>query len=46
VASYALTVRQAGTAEVERSIEALCQSFEIQKGYFIARWRWPDKFNP
>jgi len=46
VASYARAVRQADAAEVERSHEALCRSFEMQKGYFIARWRWPDRFNP
>jgi hypothetical protein len=46
VASYALEVRKANAAEVEQCIETLCRSFETQKGYFIARWRWPDKFNP
>jgi hypothetical protein len=46
VASYALQVREANAMEVEQCIEALCRSFETQKGYFIARWRWPDKFNP
>jgi len=46
VASYVLQVREAGPMEVEQCIEALCRSFEAQKGYFIARWRWPDKFNP
>jgi hypothetical protein len=45
VASYALEVREANAAQVEQCIEALCRSFETQKGYFIARWRWPDKFN-
>ena len=46
VASYVLQVRAAGPAEVEQFVEALCRSYEAQKGYFIARWRWPDKFNP
>lgn len=26
--------------------EALCQAFEREKPYAIARWRWPDGFNP
>jgi hypothetical protein len=46
VAAYALQVREASAIEVEQCIEALCRSFETQKGYFIARWRWPDKFSP
>jgi len=46
VASYVLQVRDADSREVERRIEGLCRSFETQKGYLIARWRWPDKFNP
>jgi glucosylglycerate synthase len=46
VASYVLQVRNASAMEVEQCIEALCRTFETQKGYFIARWRWPDKFNP
>jgi len=46
VASYVLLVREANATGVEQCIEALCRSFETQKGYFIARWRWPDKFNP
>jgi hypothetical protein len=46
VASYALQVQEANEVEVEQRIEVLCRSFETQKGYFIARWRWPDRFNP
>ena len=46
LASYVLLVREANPLEVEQCIEALCRSFEMQKGYFVARWRWPDKFNP
>jgi hypothetical protein len=46
LASYALQVREANAGEVEQFVEALCQSFETQKGYFVARWRWPDRFNP
>ena len=46
LASYILQVRDAGTPEVEQYVETLCRNFETQKGYFIARWRWPDKFNP
>lgn len=46
LASYALQVREANTLEVEQQVEALCRTFETQKSYFIARWRWPDNFNP
>ena len=46
VASYVLLVREANAMEVEHCIEGLCRSYETQKGYFIARWRWPDRFNP
>ncbi len=30
----------------EERIEALAQVFETDKPYLLARWRWPDNFNP
>ncbi|MGH9561697.1 MAG: hypothetical protein ACRD3S_09610, partial [Terracidiphilus sp.] len=30
----------------EERIEALVQVFETEKPYLLARWRWPDNFNP
>lgn len=33
-------------ANPERHVEALAAAFEADKGYLVARWRWPDRFNP
>lgn len=30
----------------ERHIEAHAAAFETEKPYLVARWRWPDRFNP
>jgi hypothetical protein len=30
----------------ERHIEAHAAAFEADKAYLVARWRWPDRFNP
>lgn len=30
----------------ERHIEDLASAFEADKAYLVARWRWPDRFNP
>jgi glucosylglycerate synthase len=46
VAAYALSVRDLGPKEIQDRIETLCLAYEMQKGYFISRWRWPDRFNP
>jgi hypothetical protein len=46
VASYALEVAEASAAAVEQRIEDLCTAFEATKPYFVARWRWPDRFTP
>ncbi len=45
VASY---VTEAGRdpASVEQRIERLAAAFESDKAYLVARWRWPDRFNP
>jgi hypothetical protein len=33
-------------ATAERHIEATAAAFEADKPYIVARWRWPDRFNP
>ncbi len=30
----------------EQHIEAVATAFESDKPYLVARWRWPDRFNP
>jgi hypothetical protein len=30
----------------ERHVEAVAAAFEADKPYLVARWRWPDRFNP
>jgi hypothetical protein len=27
-------------------LEAVAAAFEAEKPYLVARWRWPDRFNP
>jgi glucosylglycerate synthase len=46
VASYIRAVRDADSKQTQALIERLSLAFEIQKSYFISRWRWPDRFNP
>ena len=46
VASYAIQVETAVPAAVEQRLERLGMAFEAQKPYLVARWRWPDRFNP
>lgn len=46
VAGFAQDVRGADGNGVEARVEALCLAFEREKPYAIARWRWPDGFNP
>jgi hypothetical protein len=36
----------AETTSPEKHIEALAAAFEADKPYLVARWRWPDRFNP
>jgi hypothetical protein len=33
-------------ALAEQHIEAAAAAFEADKPYIVARWRWPDRFNP
>ncbi|HWE87186.1 MAG TPA: hypothetical protein VG267_19725 [Terracidiphilus sp.] len=44
VASH-INVTGAG-ADPERHIEAVAAAFDADKPYLVARWRWPDRFNP
>jgi hypothetical protein len=46
VASFVLEMREADPEAVEQRLERLCVAFETHKGELIARWRWPDRFNP
>lgn len=46
VASWVMEMSDAGQAQVEARIERLCTAFEQERSYFVARWRWPDRFNP
>jgi len=36
----------ASGVDPERHIEAVATAFEADKPYLVARWRWPDRFNP
>jgi hypothetical protein len=44
VASH-INITGSGT-DTERHIEAVAAAFEAEKPYLLARWRWPDRFNP
>jgi len=46
VASYALELENASPEAVEQRLEQLCLAYENTKSYLVARWRWPDRFNP
>ncbi|HET7824776.1 MAG TPA: hypothetical protein VFK90_05565, partial [Anaeromyxobacter sp.] len=46
VAGFARDVRALDAAGTEARVESLCAVFEREKPYAIARWRWPDGFNP
>jgi hypothetical protein len=45
VASH-LILTASGEPTAEAHIEALAAAFEADKPYLVARWRWPDRFNP
>jgi hypothetical protein len=34
------------TSRADARIEATAAAFESEKSYLVARWRWPDRFNP
>jgi len=46
IASYALEMKTAGSAEVELRIDRLAEAFVANKPYLVSRWRWPDRFSP
>lgn len=46
VRGFVEDVRELDGEGTEARIEALCGWFEREKPYAIARWRWPDSFNP
>ena len=45
-ASHVLAISSHGEAVAEQRIAALASAFEADKPYLLARWRWPDRFNP
>ena len=45
-ASYVLAISNHGEETAEQRIDALAGAFEADKPYLVARWRWPDRFNP
>ncbi len=45
-ASYVLQVADLSDAEAEERIAALALTFDADKPYLMARWRWPDRFAP
>jgi glucosylglycerate synthase len=46
VASYAHQVESAGAVALEERLERISVAYESGKPYLVARWRWPDRFNP
>ena len=44
VASH-INITASGIA-AEAHVEAIAAAFEADKPYLVARWRWPDRFNP
>jgi len=46
VRGFVEDVRELDGDGTEARVEALCGTFEREKPYAIARWRWPDSFNP
>jgi len=45
-ASHVLAVSTQGEKVAEQRINTLATAFEADKPYLVARWRWPDRFNP
>ena len=43
VASYAQEVSAATAAQADSRVEQLAQVFDLNKPYFVSRWRWPDR---
>jgi glucosylglycerate synthase len=45
-ASYVLEVGHASDEAARDRLERLSLAYESGKPYLLARWRWPDRFNP
>jgi hypothetical protein len=46
VASFVQEMAAADAGAVRDRVERLCVAFESAKPSLVARWRWPDRFNP
>jgi hypothetical protein len=46
VASFVQEMAAADVRGVRDRVERLCVAFESAKPSLVARWRWPDRFNP
>jgi glucosylglycerate synthase len=46
VASFAREMETVDRRTARDRLERLCLAFEAEKPYLVARWRWPDRFNP
>jgi hypothetical protein len=46
VASFVLEVDGLDRDAASERLERLCVAYEGAKPYMLARWRWPDRFNP
>ena len=46
VASFVQEMAAADVRSVRDRVERLCLAFESAKPSLVARWRWPDRFNP
>ncbi|MEO8070007.1 MAG: hypothetical protein ABI652_01285 [Acidobacteriota bacterium] len=45
-ASFVLELATADARAAGERVEQLCVAYETEKPYLVARWRWPDRFNP
>jgi hypothetical protein len=45
-ASHVLAISGHGEGVSQQHVDALANAFEADKPYLLARWRWPDRFNP
>jgi hypothetical protein len=45
-ASFARQVAAAGPRGFDDLLDEMCVAFEVEKPYFVSRWRWPDRFHP
>jgi hypothetical protein len=46
VASFIKEIGATDARGARARVERLCGAFEAGKPYLVARWRWPDRFNP